>query len=361
VTPADLDQDCDTDLLLTHEDGTLQLLRNDGGNANFQLKPILAGRRSNASGLGVRLDVAAGGLRLARRASALPVEIGVGRHAQLDSLTARWSSLVINSVDVKVDPCAPVPLEELLVPDGSCPYLYAWDGSAFRFVTDLLGAAPAGLRLTETRLIDSDPDEYVWIGNEKMFPPRAGQWVVQITEELREVLYLDEAKLVVVDHPPVTEVHTTGKLLPGKPFPRHELVTLHQRRPLRGAVADDGRDVTALLADADANFVSPSRVRPTQLAGLAEPHSITLDFGPLPADAPLVLALTGWLRFGGGTVNYAAAQNPDLPFPFPASKRSWRPRCGRRWMWSWARRAGRRRRSWWTWLGSFRRRCGACA
>jgi len=30
-----------------------------------------------------------------------------------------------------------------------------------------------------------------------------------------------------------------------------------------------------------------------------------------------VLALTGWLRFGGGMANVAASHNPDLPFPFP--------------------------------------------
>jgi hypothetical protein len=53
------------------------------------------------------------------------------------------------------------------------------------------------------------------------------------------------------------------------------------------------------------------------LCGWAEPHSVTLDFGPLPSARPLVLALTGWLRFGGGTVNAAAAREPDLPFPFP--------------------------------------------
>src|SRR5258706_16208204 len=61
-----------------------------------------------------------------------------------------------------------------------------------------------------------------------------------------------------------------------------------------------------------------------------------LDFGPLEKEgqtsrltninqgadetsAPhsLTLALTGWLRFGGGMANVAASHNPELPFPFP--------------------------------------------
>jgi hypothetical protein len=141
--------------------------------------------------------------------------------------------------------------------------------------------------------------------------------VVQITEELREVFYLDEAKLVVVDHPPDTEVHTTGKLVPGRPFPTHELVTLHRRQPLLRAVHHDGADVTGALRETDGQHVSPTRLRVPQLRGLAEPHSITLDFGALEVERPLILALSGWLRFGGGMANVAASHNPDLPFPFP--------------------------------------------
>ena len=109
---------------------------------------------------------------------------------------------------------------ELTIQEGSCPYLYAWDGKRFRFVTDILGAAPLGLPIAEGRYIEADPEEFVWIGNEQTFPARDGTYQLQITEELREVLYLDEAKLVVVDHEPGTEVHSTDKLLPGKPFPR---------------------------------------------------------------------------------------------------------------------------------------------
>jgi hypothetical protein len=64
-------------------------------------------------------------------------------------------------------------------------------------------------------------------------------------------------------------------------------------------------------------MVSPVRLREAQLRGLAEPFSVTMDFGPLSVDRPLVLALTGWLRFGGGMANVAASLDPSLPFPFP--------------------------------------------
>ncbi|HRZ35929.1 MAG TPA: FG-GAP-like repeat-containing protein [Candidatus Paceibacterota bacterium] len=317
LAAADFDQDGDTDLALSVEGQGLKLLRNDGGNANIQLKLRLIGNRSNASGLGIRLEVTAGPFRVHRTVSALPVEIGVGKNTQLDSLVARWFDLAFNQIDVKPDPRAALPVFEPVLPTGSCPYLYAWDGRQFRFISDILGSAPMGLRVTETVFVDADPHEYVWLGGTDRFQPLDGQYTVQITEELREVLYLDEAKLVVVDHPPGTEVQTTDAMRPSKPFPRGELWTLENRQPLLEAKRLDGSDATSALIDNDGVMVSPERIRIPQLRGLAEPHGVVLDFGPLSVEKPLVLALTGWLRFGGGMANVAASHDPDLPFPFP--------------------------------------------
>jgi tetratricopeptide (TPR) repeat protein len=314
---ADFDGDCDTDLAVVIEGAGLKFLRNEGGSAHHLLKLRLAGHRSNASGLGVRYEVSAGGLRAWRTVKRLPIEIGVGQHEQVDSVAVRWFDGFINNDEIKVNQCSVLTLDEIEKPTGSCPYLYAWDGQRFRFVTDMLGAAPLGLRVSDTRFVDADPTEYVWLGDETKFQPREGSYVLQITEELREVLYLDEAKLVVVDHPPGTEVHTTGKLRPGKPFPPHELVTLHRRHLLLNAVNHEGADVTALLRETDSRMASPTKLRARQLRGLAEPHSVTLDFGPLETERSLVLALTGWLRFGGGMANVGASHTPDLPFPFP--------------------------------------------
>lgn len=333
VALADFDGDCDTDLVFSLSGATgngLRLLRNDGGNANQQLKLRLIGNRSNANGLGIRLELASASFRVHRTVQSLPIEIGVGRRTQIDSLTARWFDLPFNIVDVKVDCARTLEVPEPILPTGSCPYLYAWDGQGFRFVSDILGSAPMGLRITDTLFAEADPHEHVWLGNEATFPPRDGRYVVQLTEELREVLYLDEAKLVVVDHPEGTEVHTTDKFRPGGPFPRGELWTLQNRVPLRAATRLDGTDCTAALQATDDRRVSPERLRIPQLRGLAEPHGVVLDFGPLATGQPLVLALTGWLRFGGGMANVAASHNPDLPFPFPqleveTAAGEWRP------------------------------------
>lgn len=312
---ADFNGDCASDLLLATENG-LRIFRNDGGAANKQVKVRLFGNRSNASGLGVKLEAQTGGLRTIRTVQQLPVEIGIGKYAQVETLTVRWFDLAVPLIDVKAE-CTNLFIAELVLPTGSCPYLYVWDGTKHRFVTDLLGAAPIGLPVAEGRYIDADPDEFVWIGNESNFKPLNGAYQAQITEELREVLYLDEAKLVVVDHPEGTEVVSTDKLVPGKSFPPGGIMTLGARKSLVAARTLEGADVTQALNENDCVMVSPARLHIPQRRGMAERHGVELDFGALDVKKPLALALTGWLRFGGGMANIAASHLPDLPFPFP--------------------------------------------
>lgn len=315
---ADFDMDCDSDLVIALANGGVRYLRNEGGNANSQVKVRLFGNRSNASGLGCKVEIVTGGLRLLRTVQRLPVEIGVGNYQKLDSFLVHWLNWPQGSADVPFDCQEPILALELTLQEGSCPYLYAWDGQGFRFVTDILGASPLGLPVGQGRLTEADPEELVWIGDEHTFPARDGKYELRITEELREVLYLDEAKLVVVDREPGVEVHSTDKLLPGPPFPRGELITLHQEHPLQRAERLDGQEVTAALRAVDGRRVSPPALRVPQLRGLAEPHGWILDFGPLDATKPLVLVMNGWIRFGGGMANIAASQDPALPFPFPA-------------------------------------------
>jgi len=315
VVAADFDEDGDTDLVVSSAGG-LQFWRNDGGNANRQLKLHLTGNRSNSSALGARVELAAGHWHALRTENRLPLEIGVGKHDKIEMLKTRWFDLATTLVDVPVQP-GPINVEELTLPTGSCPNLYAWDGQKFTFVTDILGASPMGLPANATRYVEADPEELLALGTDQVFPATNGSFELRVTEELREVLYLDQAKLFVVDHPAGTLVWPTSKMHQAKPFPPHELWTLRLAAVLRKATRSDGLDVTEALREKDQSMVSPVLVREPQLRGLAEPFSITMDFGALATDQPLVLAMTGWLRFGGGMANVAASLDPSLPFPFP--------------------------------------------
>ncbi len=315
LVAADFADDGAIDLITSSEAG-LRFWRNQGGNKNLQLKLRLVGNRSNTSSLGVRVEVVAGDWRTSRSVRRMPLEIGVGQHRQVDALKVHWFDLSTAEVDVPVERGMHSVVEPKL-PSGSCPYLYAWDGREFRFVTDILGAAPLGLPQDEKRYVPADPEELLALGGEAQFPPHNGRYEVRITDELREALYLDEARLVAVDHPVGTLVAATSKMHASGPFPAHEIRTLRPIAAPLAATRSDGLDVTEALARADGVMVSPVKLRRPQLRGLAEPYSVTLDFGPLPPRRPLVLVLTGWLHFGGGMANIAGAIDPTLPFPFP--------------------------------------------
>ncbi len=312
---ADLDGDGDSDLLLNDSTGALLLYANDGGNAHGQLRLRLTGTRSNKSGIGTLIEISAGSFRLSRTVTELPIEIGVGDRQQLDSVRTIWTNGIVKH-DIWVDPNTPLRIEEPFVSAGSCPYLYAWDGHEFRFITDILGTSPLGLSLKRGSFVPADTDEFVWVGDQDTFRPRQGRYLIRITDELREILYLDHVRLLAVDHPADREIHPTSKLRP-PPFPDAELLSLRSRRDLLNAVDDTGRDWTDELLEIDGDRTEPPTIERPQLRGRAGEHALVLDFGRLDASTPWALVMTGWLMWGDAGVNVAAAQNPDLPDPWP--------------------------------------------
>jgi tetratricopeptide (TPR) repeat protein len=312
VVAADFDGDGDTDLLLLTAAGQMHFLRNEGGNANSQLKLRLVGTKTNPMGLGTRVEVRAGEFRAVRAVAGLPIEIGLGRARRLDSVQMVWANGVVdNQIDVNVKP-EPMVIVEKNLATGSCPYLYAWDGRGFRFANDLLGNSPLGLSLRRGVMLPADPEEIVLIGTEKNFRPRRGAYELEVTEELREVLYLDSAKLIALDHAPDVEVHSTDKLGP-PPFGPSELWALRSAMQPHRVLGDDGIDRTEAVRAIDGLFAPPGPLLPPPLRGQCEPLTLTMDFGVLHVARPLVLALTGWIQYGDASANIASSQNATLP------------------------------------------------
>ncbi|MFQ5876897.1 MAG: CRTAC1 family protein [Acidobacteriota bacterium] len=62
---ADFDNDGDADIIIQNIGSRAVLLRNDGGNRNGSLTMLLRGRASNRDGVGAKVEVVAGGRRLA--------------------------------------------------------------------------------------------------------------------------------------------------------------------------------------------------------------------------------------------------------------------------------------------------------
>ena len=308
LVAADLDADADTDLLLLTTDGRMRFLRNDGGHLNGQLKLRLVTLKTNPSAFGTHVELRRGRYWVTRTVEQIPIEIGLAGHHRLDTIQTVWTNGVVDNM-IDVTPTAtPLTIVEKNVAAGSCPFLYAWDGEGYRFVTDVLGNAPIGLPLRRDVLLEPDPEEIVLLGDAKTFPPHEGAYMVQVTSEFREVLYLDHARLLAVDHPLNVEVHPTDKLMP-PPFPVSELWSLGSRRTLRRATGSDGLDRTMALQEIDGVFAPPGARLPPPFRGMCHPMSLTLDFGPIDPTRPLVLALTGWLQYGQASTNIALSQS----------------------------------------------------
>ncbi len=220
------------------------------------------------------------------------------------------------------DPAVDMLVEEEQTLKGSCPYLYAFDGEKFRFVTDCLWAAPLGLQVADGIVAKDRPWEYLKVDGREI-RPNDGKYEFRITEELWEIAYFDEVKLSAFDHPADVEIWTNEKVGPGNiatptvfAFAGEDRITPVQ------ALDKDGDDVTAKLTKVDRDFLQGFDRRLRQ--GLCPPHWIDLNFGAVDhlaadSEANIYLTLTGWILPTDTSLNIQIDQNPELPaIEFPS-------------------------------------------
>ena len=145
--------------------------------------------------------------------------------------------------------------------------------------------------------------------------PRDGEYVMQITEELWETIYVDGVNLVAVDHPSEIDVYVNEGFIPPAPV-ELELWRVGRRHQPVSAVDEDGRDQSEMLAARDFDYVSS--FRPGRFQGIAEPHELVLDLGPVAASGDVTLFLTGWIFPTDASINVALGQSDALQPHFPA-------------------------------------------
>src|SRR5262249_36543659 len=145
----------------------------------------------------------------------LPVHMGLGSHDRLDDVRILWPGGVLQD-EVDVAPGGWREIAQLDRKGTACPILYAWDGSAMRFVTDFLGGSAYGY-LEEAspvrRWSVPDTDEYVKIRADQL-RPRGDRWELRMVNQLEEVILYDRAQLLVVDHPAAVDVFPDERLMP---------------------------------------------------------------------------------------------------------------------------------------------------
>jgi len=231
---------------------------------------------------------------------------GLGARTAADAVRVLWPAGILQTeippADAAPTRAAALAIKELDRKPSSCPYLYAWNGREFAFITDFMGGGEMGYWEGPGEYNHPDPDEYVRLSDEQL-RPRDGRLELRVTNELEEALFVDRLSLLSVAHPADVEIYPDeGMRLPAPGF---RLVGIRDAHPLAAALDERGRDVLDRLARLDRRFVDGFPLR--RIRGYAEEHTLTLDLGP-SAGEDSVLLLTGWTDYAFSTDNVAAHQ-----------------------------------------------------
>ncbi len=183
--------------------------------------------------------------------------------------------------------------------------LFAWDGHKYKLVTDVIGAAVVGHWFTPTRRNIPNPGEWIKVDGDQVAAVN-GKLSLRFIEPMEEVNYIDQLRLVAVDHPENVEVNPDERFLDDPPFASGRVVASQGARLPRGAWDGEGRDVLDVLSRRDHKFASGFTATPYD--GFANVHTLTLDLGEVKPDAPLRLLMTGYVNYFSATSLYAAWQ-----------------------------------------------------
>ncbi len=344
IITGDYDNDGAVDLLITQNHGPAVLLRNEGGNQNHWLRLALKGLADNKSAIGTKVEVFSGGNRqkfeiygsngyLGQNSPYFTVGLGDAKEA--DIVRMLWPTGVLQD-EIQIAGDQQKDLLEIDRRGSSCPTLFVWNGERYEFVADMLGAGVVGhwvgpgqrdvprpvefikiprdaIRLMENQNHRPIPPENggIRVGHpgEKFLPTTDDQrpttvFSFRFMEPLEEAVYLDQVRLLAVDHPVDTEVYPNEYFASNPPYPEFKVVVSRDAHPPVGAWDEHGHDVLPdLLAH---KYVGDFEVR--QFAGFAKTHSLTLDLGEAYRGGPLWLLLHGEVEYFSANSMYAASQ-----------------------------------------------------
>lgn len=318
---ADVDGDGAADLIVTQKNAPPVVLHNVGGNKNHSLQLFLTGLADNKTAIGTKVEVFADGLWQKFEVAggsgyegqnSNEIIAGLGQVDHVDVIRMLWPTGVPQD-EINRDANHPVAIKELDRRGSSCPVLFAWNGKRYKFITDVIGAAVIGHWVGPHARNENDPDEWVKVdGND--LKPHNGLFSLRFGEPMEEINYIDQVRLIAVDHPAGTQVFPDERFLSERPFASGKTVVVSSEAHLpAGAWDDAGRNVLPELAKIDHHYVRD--FRNLQYAGFSNMHSLTLDLGAWTPKRPLRLLMHGYVEYFSASSMYAAWQAGIKPVP----------------------------------------------
>jgi len=341
IITGDYDNDGATDLLITQNHGPAVLLRNEGGNQNHWLRLSLKGLADNKSAIGTKVEVFSGGNRQKFEIygsngylgqNSTDIVVGLGDAKEADIVRMLWPTGVLQD-EIQIAGDKQQNFQEIDRRGSSCPTLFVWNGERYEFVADMLGAGVVGHWVGPGQRDVPRPVEWIKIGrgmirekqSQNPHPvaenaTRVGQprpilpttndqppttvLSFRFMEPLEEAVYLDQVRVLAVDHPADTDVYPNEYFAANPPYPPFKVVVSRDAKPPAGAWDEHGHDVLPdLLAH---QFFGDFAL--TQFQGFARPHSLTLDLGEDYRGGPLWLLLHGEVEYFSANSMYAASQ-----------------------------------------------------
>jgi lipoprotein NlpI len=317
IIAGDYDNDGAVDLLITQNHGPAVLLHNVGGNKNNSLRLALKGLNDNKSAIGTKVEVFSAGLRqkfelygssgyLGQNSPYLTIGLGQAREA--DVVRMLWPTGVLQD-EIGVAANKVQNITELDRRGSSCPTLFAWDGTHYELVGDMLGAGVVGHWIAadqgNVERNIARPTESIKLDRASL-REKDGKLSFRFMEPLEESVYLDQVQLLAVDHPAEVDVYPNEYFASNPPYPPFKVVlSKHDdARPPAGAWDEHGHNVLPdLLAH---RYFGDFKV--LSFMGFTEPHSLELDLGEPYPGGPLWLLLHGEIEYFSATSMYAADQ-----------------------------------------------------
>jgi tetratricopeptide (TPR) repeat protein len=264
-------------------------------------------QRINSYAIGGEVEVRTG-LHAQKQLIAGPVvHFGLGEAASAEVARITWPNGILQS-EFNLATNVTIPATQRL--KGSCPWLFAWNGSTMGFVTDFIWRSPLGLRINAQAAADVQmTEDWVRIRGDQL-AARNGEYDLRITAELWESHFFDLTSLLAVDHPEGTDVFVDERF--AVPPPRLGVVATGPLRAFAAVRDDRGTDVAAIVSardDRHLDFAGRGRYQ-----GVTRQHYVELE---LPADAPrsgpVWLVAQGWVHPTDSSINVALAQGAHPP------------------------------------------------
>jgi tetratricopeptide (TPR) repeat protein len=310
---ADMDGDGAPDLIVTQLKAPPVLLRNVGASKNHFVRIDLTGFADNKTAIGAKVEIFAEGQwqkwELAgasgyQTQSAPQILVGLGKAEGVDLLRILWPTGVLQD-EIDLPHTQVIAMKEADRRGSSCPVLFAWDGHKYRMVTDVIGAGVVGHWFTPTRRNIPNPGEWIKVDGDRLAAV-SGKLSLRFIEPMEEVNYIDQLRLVAVDHSENVEVNPDERFLDDPPFASGRVVASQRAHPPVAGWDGEGRDALDQLTRRDHQFASG--FTPLPYDGFANLHNLTLDLGHVDTAAPLKLLMTGYVNYFSATSLYSAWQ-----------------------------------------------------